>query len=186
MLLLSAPEEEELKLTNQINKLKQEKEKEERKVFQYKYEANGLKQCKDNANLMGQKQVKTSAEQQFIITHWQHELDAIAKAGGHMTLGILNKFHSNGEDIEEGARLAKEEVSQYQLLHTYIEKYQEKLGLFGTKSKKSEVEKVLAFTHKDIVKKANEVYIDFESFKKAKMSLQEKSSVKSQLRENCI
>lgn len=60
------------------------------------------------------------------------------------------------------------------------------MGLFGTKSKKSEVEKVLAFTHKDIVKKANEVYIDFESFKKAKMTLTEKSSVKSQLRENCI
>ena len=94
----------------------------ERKVFRYKYEANGLKQCKDNANLMGQKQVKTSAEQQFIITHWQHETDAIARAGGRMTLDILKKFHS-AEDIEEPAKLAKEEVSQYQLLHTYIEKY---------------------------------------------------------------
>ena len=51
------------------------------------------------------------------------------------------------------------------LLTNYIDKYQEKLGLYGTKSKKSEVEKVLAFTHKDMARKANEVYIDFESFR---------------------
>ena len=72
------------------------------------------------------------------------------------------------------------------MLHTYIDKYQEKLGLYGTKSKRTAVEKVLAFTHKDILKKANEVYIDFESFKNAKASLIEKNSVRSTLRENAV
>ena len=41
------------------------------------------------------------------------------------------------------------------LLTNYIDKYQEKLGLYGTKSKQSEVDKVLAFTHQDLAKKAN-------------------------------
>ena len=72
------------------------------------------------------------------------------------------------------------------LLTNYIDKYQEKLGLYGTKSKKSEVEKVLAFTHKDMARKANEVYIDFESFRQAKVNLQSTCSVPSTLRENCI
>ena len=35
------------------------------------------------------------------------------------------------------------------------------------------------------MRKANEVYIDFESFKKAKVNLQVTSTVKSTLRENC-
>ncbi len=60
------------------------------------------------------------------------------------------------------------------------------MGLYGTKSKKGEVEKVLAFTHKDLVKKANEVYIDFKSFKQAKANLLEHHTVKSTLRENCV
>lgn len=69
------------------------------------------------------------------------------------------------------------------MLHNYIEKYQEKLGLYGTKAKKTEVEKVLAFSHKDIVRKANEVYIDFNSYQLAKNNLNSKK-VKSTLRAN--
>ena len=72
------------------------------------------------------------------------------------------------------------------LLTNYIDKYQEKLGLYGTNTKKTEVEKVLAFTHRDMARKANEVYIDFESFRQAKVNLMSTSSVPSTLRENCI
>lgn len=57
------------------------------------------------------------------------------------------------------------------LLHNYIDKYQEKLGLYGTRSKKTEVEKVLAFTHKDLVRTANDVYLDYNSFKNAKVKM---------------
>ena len=71
-------------------------------------------------------------------------------------------------------------------MHNYIDRYQEKLGLYGTKAKRTEVEKVLAFSHRDLVRKTNEVYIDFASYKKAKNTLNEKSSVRSTLRENCI
>lgn len=99
-----------------------------------------------------------------------------------MTDDILKRFYGEklGQDLE-----IQEEVDQYMLLHNYIDKYQEKLGLYGTKAKKTTVEKVLAFTHKDLVRKANEVYLDFESFKKAKSDLQSNNSVKSTLRENC-
>ena len=103
-----------------------------------------------------------------------------------MTLDILRKFYTDDEDLSETAKIQKGELEEYQLLHTYIDKYQEKLGLYGTKSKRTAVEKVLAFTHKDILKKANEVYIDFESFKNAKASLIEKNSVRSTLRENAV
>ena len=65
------------------------------------------------------------------------------------------------------------------LLTNYIDKYQEKLGLYGTKSKQSEVDKVLAFTHQDLAKKANEVYLDFASFRQAKIKLETYSSVPS-------
>ena len=70
-------------------------------------------------------------------------------------------------------------------MHNYIDKYQEKLGLYGTKSKRTEVEKVLAFTHKDLLKKANEVIIDFESYRQAKANLIANSSVRSTLRDKC-
>ena len=78
------------------------------------------------------------------------------------------------------------EAEQYMVLTNYIDMYQEKLGLYGTQSKKTEVEKVLKFCHKDLVRKANEVYIDFESYRKAKLDLTANSSVRSSLRENCI
>ena len=45
---------------------------------------------------------------------------------------------------------------------------------------------MLKFCHKDLVRKANEVYIDFESYRKAKLDLTANSSVRSSLRENCI
>lgn len=85
-----------------------------------------------------------------------------------MTDPIYKHFY--GDKLDEELEV-KEEVDEYLLLHNYIDKYQEKLGLYGTKSKKTAVEKVLAFTHKDLVRKANEVYLDFESFKKAKFDL---------------
>ena len=69
------------------------------------------------------------------------------------------------------------------LLTNYIDKYQEKLGLYGIMSKKNEVDKVLAFTHKDLVRKANQVYIDYNSFKIAKTNLNAKK-VRSTLRDN--
>ena len=72
------------------------------------------------------------------------------------------------------------------LLHNYIDKYQEKLGLYNTKRKKTEVEKVLALTKKNLSREMNEVYIDFDSFKKAKINLQTTSSVASTLRDNCV
>ena len=70
------------------------------------------------------------------------------------------------------------------LLHNYIDKYQEKLGLYGTRSKKTEVEKVLAFTHKDLVRTANDVYLDFNSFKNAKVKMKG-NMVQSSLRQKC-
>ena len=53
--MLTPEEEKELASLNMIDKYKREREEEERKVYMYRYEANGLKNCKDNANLMGQK-----------------------------------------------------------------------------------------------------------------------------------
>ena len=39
-------------------------------------------------------------------------------------------------------------MDEFMMLHNYIDKYAEKLGLSSTKIKKSEVEKVLAFVNK--------------------------------------
>ena len=43
----------------------------------------------------------------------------------------------------------------------------------------------MAFTHKNLVRKANEVYIDQNSYKKAKSALSAKQ-VTSTLRKNCV
>lgn len=45
---------------------------------------------------------------------------------------------------------------------------------------------MLAFTHKDLARKANEVYIDYESFKQAKVHLQSTCSVRNKLLDKCI
>ncbi len=104
--MLTPEEERQLASETQQEKYRREKEDEMKKVFMFKYEAQGLKQCKDNANLMGQRQVKNVAEQDFLITHWNRETEAIARAGGHMTLDILRRFY-NDEDLTEEAALQK-------------------------------------------------------------------------------
>ena len=38
----------------------------------------------------------------------------------------------------------------------------------------------------DLARKANEVYIDYESYKQAKLTLMSTSSVRNSLRDNCI
>ena len=133
--------------------------------------------------MMGEHKVTDMAQQQFEVNKWSKYDGALEEAGGHMTIEILRRFYPD-QNIEEVEKT--EEQNQYTLLTNYIDKYQERLGLYGTKSKKSEVEKVLAFTHKDLARKANEVYIDYESFKQAKLNLMSTSSVRSTLRDNCI
>lgn len=129
--------------------------------------------------MMGENKVKLSAEQQFLLIQEDFKDHAIQVAGG-MNMDLLQRFY--GDKTKE-QQTHDQEVNEYKLLHNYIEKYQEKLGLYGTNSKKSEVEKVLAFSHKDLVRKANEVYIDFNSYKTAKNQICAKK-VKSTLRTN--
>ena len=155
----------------------------QRKVSKFKYEATALKGCRDTAIMMGEKMVKFQAEEKYVIQKWIKHDGEIEKNDGHMTREMLDKFYPNRDDKEEDE---VEEQNQYMLLTNYIDKYQEKLGLYGTKSKKSEVEKVLAFTHKDMARKANEVYIDFESFRQAKVHLQSTCSVRNNLIDKCI
>ena len=64
-----------------------------------------------------------------------------------MTQTIMEKLYGaypNEEEIQK-----RTEIEKYMLLHNYIDKYQEKLGLYNTKRKKTEVEKVLALTKKN-------------------------------------
>ena len=148
------------------------------------YEADGLKNCRDNGTLIGQKKVATSANQQFLINKYMKEMtDRNSRGDNRAGMEIFNKFYAEkfGEEFDK-----MKEAEQYMVLTNYIDMYQEKLGLYGTNAKKTEVEKVLKFCHKDLVRKANEVYIDFESYRKAKLDLTANSSVRSSLRENCI
>lgn len=151
------------------------------KNLKLKQETEGLRNCKDNAIMMGERMIKTQAEKQWIITNskWSEADQEIAIKGGPEMEKLLNdrlfSIQAGTDKIESEVA----DIDQYMLLTNYIDKYQEKLGLYGTKSKQSEVDKVLAFTHQDLAKKANEVYLDFASFRQAKIKLETYSSVPS-------
>ena len=167
-----------------MKQFKDEKHQLMRKNQKLQYEADGLKNCRENGTLIGQKKVANSANQQFLINKYMKEMNERNKKGDNKQgMEIFNKFYA--EKFSDEFDKMKE-AEQYMVLTNYIDMYQEKLGLYGTQSKKTEVEKVLKFCHKDLVRKANEVYIDFESYRKAKLDLTANSSVSSSLRENCI
>lgn len=48
--------------------------------MKYKYEAEGLKNCKDNALMMGEARVKYNAERQFEINQWEKLEKVVANA----------------------------------------------------------------------------------------------------------
>jgi len=64
---------------------------------------------------------------------------------GKLSADMLKKLYGN---LKEEEKANKEELNQFMMLHNYIDKYQEKLGLSSTSKKKSQVEKVLAFVNK--------------------------------------
>lgn len=70
------------------------------------------------------------------------------------------------------------------MLCNYIDKYQEKLGLGNSANmqKRVQVERVLAFIHKQKGRTSKDVLVDYESFRKAKVDILTKSLVESTLR----
>ena len=50
-----------------LDKILEDKQNDERNVLKYKYEVNGLKNCKDNAMMMGEKNVKLAAATQHMF-----------------------------------------------------------------------------------------------------------------------
>ena len=50
--------------------------------------------------------------------------------------------------MNEQEMQGKEEMNKFMMLHNYIDKYQEKLGLTGIAKKKTHADKVLAFINK--------------------------------------
>lgn len=118
-----------------------------------------------------------------MINQWQGEDQALKMAGGKLSVDVLRKQYQ--KVTNEKTMSGRREMDEFMMLHNYIDKYAEKLGLSSTKIKKSEVEKVLAFVNKTTGRTAQDVVIDFASYKHAKTNLQVKSSVRSTLRENC-
>ena len=62
------------------------------KNLKLKQETEGLRNCKDNAIMMGERMIKTQAEKQWIITNskWSAEDQEIAIKGGPEMEKLLN------------------------------------------------------------------------------------------------
>ena len=58
----SADAELERKHNRMLRRQAELRDREEQRLYKLKYEADGLKNCKDNATLMGEKDVKLQAE----------------------------------------------------------------------------------------------------------------------------
>ena len=56
-----------------MRKADENKQVQQLKVLKLKYEAENLKNCKDNALMMGEKNVKDNAERQFLVAQWDKE-----------------------------------------------------------------------------------------------------------------
>ena len=57
-----------------MKQFKEEKQQIKRKNAKLKYEAEGLRNCRDNGTLIGQKRVQTSANQQFLINKYMKQM----------------------------------------------------------------------------------------------------------------
>ena len=66
-------EEEHLRMLRMMRKADENKQVQQLKVLKLKYEAENLKNCKDNALMMGEKHVKDNAERQFLVAQWDKE-----------------------------------------------------------------------------------------------------------------
>ena len=181
--LISADEEEDLKMAAMMMVFKENQEEDMKNAARLKFTAEQLKNMRDNAGLMGERKIGKAAEQQFFINEWAHHDNMIDAVGGKITRELYKKMYG---DMNEQEMQGKEEMNKFMMLHNYIDKYQEKLGLTGIAKKKTQTDKVLAFINKCTGRSAQDIVIDFASFKKAKTALLEKGTVRSTLLDACI
>ena len=78
----------------------------------------------------------------------------------------------------------EKELTNFQFLTTYIDEYQRKLGLYGTKGKQNPIDAMFGTDdHLETVKKSNQVNLDFTTFYESKTHMQSKA-IKSNVYEN--
>lgn len=66
-----------------------------RKNQKLRYEADGLKNCRDNGTLIGQKRVANSANQQFLINKYMKEMsDKKDRGDNRQGMEIFNKYYA--------------------------------------------------------------------------------------------
>ena len=78
----------------------------------------------------------------------------------------------------------EKELTNFQFLTTYIDEYQRKLGLYGTKGKQNPIDAMFGTDdHLETVKKSNQVNLDFTTFYESKTQMQSQA-IKSNVYEN--
>ena len=67
-----------------------------RKNQKLQYEADGLRNCRDNGTLIGNKKVQTSANQQFLINKYMKEMtERNSRGDNRQGMEIFNKHYAH-------------------------------------------------------------------------------------------
>ena len=61
----------------------------ENKIKLYKFQADQLRRCRENGNLVGCRKVGQCAEELFVIHKMKDEEEAIKNAGGRITMELF-------------------------------------------------------------------------------------------------